>query len=283
MKKKILILSVLIVSACEKIHYYPDKEFHEVKTLFLCHRGGGSEEYSTIQQNTLDATKKGFSTIDGVEVDIQISKDQTIWLSHSSTPDSCNGREYSCFAETSDNEIIQLDSCKGPGYIISRLDDVLFDMSKNYPEKFISLDLKAWPPCGIGSAGILGDMNLMADKVFILVQKYHLEHHVFIESETTTLLTYVKKNCPGIETYLETTGDFERGIQIALEENYTGISFKYKYDEAITGEHVQMIRRKGLKIQLYTVDNEDDLREALYINPDFIQTDNIEYVKKINQ
>jgi hypothetical protein len=61
------------------------------------------------------------------------------------------------------------------------------------------------------------------------------------------------------------------------------MSFKYKFDEVITEGDVQLIRRKGLKIQLYTVDDETDLREALYINPDFIQTENIEYEKKINQ
>ena len=44
--------------------------------------------------------------------------------------------------------------------------------------------------------------------------------------------------------------------------------------------YIQMIRRKGLKIQLWTVDNDSDLKEAVSINPDYIQTDNIGYFNK---
>lgn len=38
-----------------------------------------------------------------------------------------------------------------------------------------------------------------------------------------------------------------------------------------------LLRRKGKKIQLWTVNTESDILEALSINPDYIQTDNIGY------
>jgi len=281
MRKYYFILSMLIFAGCEKIKYYPDKEYREVETQFLGHRGAGNTENSAIQENTLEATKKGFAILGGVEVDVRLSKDRTVWLSHSYSLNSCGGVDYSCIIGLTDAEIVQFDSCQGPAYTVTRLEDVLKDMAENYPEKYITLDLKASEPCGVGSLDVLGIMNVIAEESYKIVQKYHLEDHVFIESETTTVLAFVKKNCPGIETYLGTTGDFERGMQIALEEGYSGISFKYKFDEEITAEHVQMIRKKGLKIQLYTVDDEEELREALSINPDYIQTNNINYAKSL--
>lgn len=68
-------------------------------------------------------------------------------------------------------------------------------------------------------------------------------------------------------------------MQLSFENDYSGISFKYKYGEEIGEEEIQMIRRKGLKIQLWTVNTEADILEALSINPDFIQTDNLDYFK----
>ncbi len=72
-------------------------------------------------------------------------------------------------------------------------------------------------------------------------------------------------------------GDFERAMQLCLKAGYAGIAFKYKFKEELTPDHIALIRRKGLKIQLWTVNSPEDINEALSINPDYIQTDNIEY------
>ncbi len=55
------------------------------------------------------------------------------------------------------------------------------------------------------------------------------------------------------------------------------IAFKYKFDEEITADHIYLIRKKGLKIQLWVVNEDDIIEEALSINPDFIQSDNIDF------
>ena len=72
-------------------------------------------------------------------------------------------------------------------------------------------------------------------------------------------------------------GDFERGMLIALKKKLHGISFKYKFKESITADHVHLLHKKGIKIQLWVVNNLSDIEEAISMNPDFIQTDNIDY------
>jgi glycerophosphoryl diester phosphodiesterase len=279
MKQFYLPVSCFLLSAffysCEKIKYYPDTGLHEVKTLILAHRGGaissGFPEYS------VRAAEYGFDMADGIEVDLQISKNRTIWLCHNAELPSCGGKIYDCLPETTDDQIVELDSCDGPSSEYTRLEEIFYLMHTRFPGKHISLDVKAWSPCKISSSDIPGVMNVIGDEIIRLTKKYNLQHRVMVESETATFLNYVKRHSDGIECYLISLGDFERAMQLCLESGYTGISFKYKFKEEITADHIQLIRRKGLKVQLWTVNAETDIREALSINPDYLQTDNLPY------
>jgi glycerophosphoryl diester phosphodiesterase len=273
------ILFIMVFASCEKINYYADKDYKEVKTLVLAHKGGGD---SPFQENSLEASEYGFASLDGIEVDIQISKDRTIWLSHGADLSDCGGVLYDCFPEAFDHEIVSLDSCNGNVLNFSRLEEIFEFMSSTYPDKYISLDVKAWSPCRVTSLSVTGVMNVIADEIIRLTKKYNLQNHVMVESETASFLNYLQKHSHGVERYLTTLGDFERGMLLALEAGYTGLSFKYKFDEEISVEHVQLIRRKGLKIQLWTIDSEEDMKEALSLNPDFIQSDNINYFVNIS-
>lgn len=273
-KRLTLFLSIfLLCISCEKVNYYSDKPLPETKTLILAHRGGGNSGY---QENTLQAVSYGFSVLDGVEVDVQLSKDRTIWLSHNAMLPTCNQVHAYCFASTYDQQIVNLDSCFRDAYDFSRLEDVFKLMSSSYSEKHISIDVKAWTPCDVSGLHVTGIMNVIADEISRLTIKYKLQNRVMVESETGTFLNYLKKHSSGIDCYLTTLGDFERGILIALEQGYAGISFKYKFDEEITPDHIQLLHKKGLKIQLWNINSKEDFLEAISLNPDFIQTDDMD-------
>jgi glycerophosphoryl diester phosphodiesterase len=274
-----LLFTSIILNSCQKIKYYPDRDYKETRTLFLAHKAGGN---SVFKENTLKAADYGFNYLDGIEVDLQVSKDKTLWLSHDFKLGNCNGTNYNCFPETPDYQILLLDSCSGYSYNFTKLEDIFKLMNSKYKGKFISLDVKAWTPCGFSSSDIIGMMNVTADEIIKLTNKYNLQGKVMVESETATFLNHIKSNGPGIETYLTSLGDFERAVLLTLQSGFTGISFKYKFLEEINSQDIQMIRKKGLKIQLWTVDIEDDLKEAISINPDFIQSDNIDYLVKCN-
>ncbi|MBI5217424.1 MAG: glycerophosphodiester phosphodiesterase [Bacteroidia bacterium] len=276
MMKKIIyiLLSLLfILDGCEKIHYYPDHIVPDVKTKFLAHRGGGDCNF---QENTLKACQYGLPKLSGIEVDLQISKSRTVWLSHSADLNGCGNINPNCFAETYDEDIVGLDSCFGISYDFTRLEEAFKYMSENYPDKYITLDVKEWIPCAASSGNVPDVMNVIADEINRLVKKYNMQNHVMVESEIATFLSYVKLYCKGVETYLNSLGDFERAMQLALEAGYSGISFKYNFDEIITYDHIKMLHRHGLKIQLWTVNTTELLQQALSINPDYIQTDDID-------
>ncbi|MBI1307208.1 MAG: hypothetical protein GC181_11450 [Bacteroidetes bacterium] len=88
-KLRLLIFSIsAFVFGCDKINYYPDKPIEMPETKILAHRGAGFRN-PDFPENTILAIRHSSTITDGYEVDIQISKDQTIWLSHNVKID-CN-------------------------------------------------------------------------------------------------------------------------------------------------------------------------------------------------
>ena len=271
----IQIAFMLILTGCEKIYYYPDRPIENVETIFLAHCGSGNPE---LERNTLDAAKHGLKRLDGIEVDIQLSKDRTIWLSHDVKLPECNGIRLPCFPEVYDDEIIELDTCLGAAFTFTKLNEILQFVSDSFPQSYISLDVRAWNPCKFTSLEITGIMNVIADQITAASNFYQLQENIIVESEVASFLNYLKKKSGNrIKCYLTTLGDFERGMLLALKAGYEGISFKYNFDEYITVDHINLLHKKGIKIQLWTLNDEEIIDEALLLHPDFIITDNVDY------
>jgi glycerophosphoryl diester phosphodiesterase len=281
--KRILILIFIIEIAaslsCDRVEYYPDKPVVFDKTFLLAHKGGGDYDAG----NTLEGCILGFNLCDGIECDIQTSSENTLWLSHSPYLQSCGSFEEECFVLLSDQTIIETDSCLGRDINYTKLETIFKYMSNNYPGRFISLDVKAWTPCGISGINLIRTMNLIGQAIIDLTLKYQLENRVMVESENGDFLYYIKMNADYIETYLTSFGDFELGVSRALDAGFSGISFAYGVKEEITKEQIDLIHRKGLKIQLWTVNDSSEIKAAIAMNPDFIQTDNLQYLTNNNR
>lgn len=270
-----VIILILTALGCEKIYYYPDKPLENVSTLFLAHRGSGNPG---LERNNIEAAMYGLKRVSGIEIDIQISKDRTIWLSHDAGLQDCKGKKLPCFPEAYDHEIMDIDSCLGEAYTFTKLDEVLKLVSDSFPDSYISLDVKAWYPCRLTSLEITGIMKVIAEQIVFLADMYQLQDNILVESEVASFLNYLKKKSRNrIACYLTTLGDFERGMLLVLKAGYEGISFKYNFNEMITADHINLLHKKGIKIQLWTLNDEDIINEALLLKPDFIITDNIEY------
>lgn len=52
----------------------------------------------------------------------------------------------------------------------------------------------------------------------------------------------------------------------ALHTGFSGNSFKYTYKDEITREQIDLLHRKGLKIQLWTINDSTDLQKASDLN-----------------
>lgn len=273
------LLLLIAFTSCRSLNSYPDYPVADVKTKILAHRGGGGDSL-LYPENSFAAVRYSLPSVEGVEVDLQISKDGTLWLSHEYNLPSCGNLEATCFAEATDNVIVNMDTCNGRRISFAKLETIFAYMSANHPDKFISLDIKIWPSCGLSSLGVRSIMNLMGDRIADLTEKYLMQKHVMVESGIGSFLNHVKKKTTGIECFLLATDDFKKAARIALRSGWDGISYEYK--AGMNPGDIRMVRKKGLTVQLWSVDKKADLRHALSLNPDFIQTDNVAFSENLD-
>lgn len=265
----IICLFFLQISSCRKIHYYADKSIKIVPTINLAHRGGGSLNF---RENTLESAINAFNVVDGIETDVQISKNNTIWLSHNTKVVDCAG-EQDCFFSTKDDFIRTIDSCNGKSIKYNQLAEIMAYMNTNNIKKYVSIDLKEWTPCGIGGLDIEGTMRWETEKIIDLAKLYNIEEYILFESQIASVLNWVQKKSTKAQTYYTSYGDLERGMLVALENNFTGVSLKGFFKDSITKDYVELYHKKGLKLNVWNIDNEAHASELRSLNVDFIQID----------
>src|SRR4051812_29867589 len=102
MKKRIITFALFIVlCGCEKIIFSIDNPISGLDVpIVLMHRGSG--DHPDITGNTYEAAAYGLSVLDGIELDIQLSRDGTLWLDHDNEVHDCNGNVIGCFQDMTD-------------------------------------------------------------------------------------------------------------------------------------------------------------------------------------
>ena len=87
------------------------------------------------------------------------------------------------------------------------------------------------------------------------------------------MLNAFKKHYPEVNIWLSSYGDFETAVRRAAKENYTGIAVKD--GDYITEINVKNAHKKGLKVSVWTVNDNTRKEELTGFKVDFIQTDKL--------
>ncbi|MFO8054980.1 MAG: glycerophosphodiester phosphodiesterase [Bacteroidales bacterium] len=269
LKSQITITIILagIFFSCAQQHEEPDN----TKTRILGHRGSGKGLASGYQENTASSVKNAFDKLHGAEVDIQCSKDSTIWLFHDGNlPENEQG--LLCIPSCRDAELEEF-AKKDTAFTLSRLEEVFRLMVERKPTPFISLDIK-----GAFSEECFQENNapdhyfdMIAQRLSSLLKHYELWDHVLVETNYTYFLDKIKITEPQIECYLLGFEDFRKNMETVLKKSYDGLSYNF-HDKELTKKDIEAAKRKGLKIQLWSLYEQNDLQKALSWKPDFIQT-----------
>ena len=269
----ILFLLIFLTMGCEKINYQVDNPIAGLPTRVLMHRGNGSN--TDFVENTLDAAKYGLSVLDGIELDIQMSKDGTLWLDHDNEVHDCSGAVIGCFSELTDKQIIDAAECNDT-VRYHTLESVFQLMAADYPDSYISLDIKG-QYCNILSSPDI--MRQMGRSVIDLVTKYHMEYRVLVESNSIAFLS-VLKDQDVVGQCVICMGDIDKGMADANYTGARGISLKYGKEE-LNADVVSLIHRTGYGLVVWVINEPTDIDAAWRAHPDFIQTDNPDFKKYI--
>ena len=265
----LLTLILLSSGGCEKIKYLPDNPINGLPTSVLMHRGCGSNE--DIVPNTLEAAEYGLSILDGVELDVQISKDGTLWLDHDNEVHDCSGNKIGCFQTMTDEAINSYAECDGK-VRYNTVESVFELMAANYPESYISLDIKG-QYCELKNTPEL--MRQMADAVLALVNKYDMQKKVLVESSAIEFLQDMD-NQTDVGQCVISLGDVDEGLANAAAAKARGISLEYGVEE-VNADVVNLIHNKGYGLILWVVNEPADISAAWNSKPDFIETDNPDF------
>ncbi len=270
MKKfAILFLLTYVLPGCEKVVYYPDDPISPGPTLSISHRGGRT---AVMRENALSSIILALPHVDGIEVDIQISKDRTIWLSHNPKVKDCHGSR-TCFTDTYDTEIAEITTCDGTEPRYTKLEDVMKYMDENNIRKYICIDLKGWIPCSIEALNVEGLMRLEADRVIELAKKYRLLEYLQFQTDVHTVLSWISAKEPEVQTFYVTYGHYEEGMLMALDKGFTGISWKSFFKDELNADKVSFLHKKGLRIHAWNIPDSAHAQQLRDIHCDFIQID----------
>jgi glycerophosphoryl diester phosphodiesterase len=253
-----------------QISVYPqspsDTSFH---TKIIGHKCGYQERFIP---NSLSSLKQNIKNFDGVEMDVYLSRDQTLWLSHKQWIDRYDSTIQSNILKLHDRDIETINQYGKGHFEYTKLEDVFQYMALNYPDKYISLDIKPWIPISLWSLNIPHLRKTIAQKICAMQKKYGLTK-VLIESESIQVIQNIKTYNKGIQCYLLALKNPSKAINKAIRKKADGISFKYFSNPTITIEDINRLHKNKCSIQVWTINSIEEYNNCKKLNIDFIQTD----------
>lgn len=270
MKKTFSICFLLVCFfSCEKVTYYPDNQITYSPTINIAHRGGRTD---STRENTIESVINALPYVGGIEVDVQLSKSRTVWLSHDFKVDDCNGPQF-CFSQTYDSQIEAITTCNGKDISYTKFEEVLQYMAQNNIKKYISIDLKGWIPCDGEAMDIAAIMKVEAEEIIRLGKKYNLSPFLLFESQNISVLYWIRAKDKNVQTYYTSYGDFEKGLLEALDNKFSGISYKAFFQENLDIDKIKLLHKKGLRLNAWNIPDSAHANFLREINADFIQID----------
>lgn len=245
-------------------------------TLFLGHKGNGpigKNDNPGFHENSWKGVNRALELLDGSEIDIQMSKDSTLWLFHDHTIPTCQ-KDTLQFAALHDSTIIAISQCRFDNSLI-KLND-FGHLMLNRPRcsnKELSLDLKVlMNPYHYRKMDTLSLVKLVAQSISSALQG--VSYMIEIPEEIPHSMA---KNYFNTSIFKIISDPTDQDVNSAKKENY-GISSPFNRGTQAFSD----FRDK----QLWTPNNASDMFHAFEKDPAVIQSDHLElcfFFRRIQQ
>ncbi len=276
----VLIVGLLICS-CGSVDTDAIDNLNNGKILKLGHAGLGFESvlnpFNPYPANSFTALKKAMDYgADGVEVDVQMTKDSVLVLFHDLTLDETTNLE-GCIQEKTWIEIEGGKYELGFFYDlfqsdkIMRLDSLLswFQTFEEFP--YIHFDTRIYNICN--EENPYAYSGKLAPALLSLLDEYKVpEDKVLIISTTGKFLEYLRDLQSPYPLSYEETGDFDKGLKAVLDLGITSMTIKPRL---ITAEKVAQAHQQNIEIVTFGGKSRGGTEDLIELNPDVIHTNNI--------
>ena len=273
----------------QNIKQFADTSIKVTNTQFLGHKGGGATGYlGHYIENTMPSVKYGLKTMNGVEVDIQMSLDGTPWIFHNAdlADLACDTNFHHSIVLLHDSVISKLQLCDlGLTDRLYKLSELIDYWNASPNGFFMSLHLKQSGDIPPDTLALIGGEEAyfmrLADNLAKGLKPFNHPGQVGLEFEDSAFCTKIKALVPGIKCFLLAYKDFPTEINEALTGDYFGISQSYS-NATSTLANVQLAQSQGLQVEMWTPYSITDLQSTLNKHPDYIETDRLSVIKDLN-
>lgn len=223
-----------------------------MNTLTIAHRGFSGQ----CPENTMIAFKKAYEIgADGIELDVQLTKDGEVVVFHDYTINRMTG-ENGCVQEMTLNEL-QAASMLEKQWIPTLAEYLSWVWKKDL---FTLIELK--------SNGV--DLSGLEEKVVDLVSYFGVEDKVLLSSEYDNELVKIKELSPlikcGLLVYPWNKAVMERAVKLSVKYIHPDVNDMNK-------ETIDLMRAQGFKTKIWTVNDTEWLKWLVDLNVDAIITD----------
>lgn len=263
-----IILLAFLFTGCEKDYLTIDNLNDEI--IILGHGGMGIGQ--TYPMNTFESILKCINVgAVGSEIDVQLTKDSVLVAYHSKDL-SDNTNISGTINDLDWNEIKNAYYVSTPylNYSIISLEQLFsnIDNLRNYKFTF---DCKLYT-----NKNSTDFQKTFVNSIARIIDKYNLENNVYIESQSNDFLIKLKEKNENYKLFIYSS--FENGLKTALNLDLYGITIS---TEDISKEQIEIAHRNNLYVAIWNTHSKNKNIEAVKKNPDFIQTDRVEYLVEL--
>jgi glycerophosphoryl diester phosphodiesterase len=208
---------------------------------------------------------------DGTEMDIQVTKDSVLVILH----DEYLQQSTSCSGTVKELNWADINNCNIASKFFKDSKLMSFDeFIKKVPDP--KNHIYTWD-CKLRVFGDEAYNKLYARTIVNAINKYDLTDNVFIENPFDDFLQNIKDLKPDAHLFL-LADDFDEGLKKVKQHAFYGLSM---HTNKVTARQVTTAHDSAVYVTIYGVLSEKENYGAIEKCPDFIQTDNINYLLKV--
>ncbi|MES2515999.1 MAG: glycerophosphodiester phosphodiesterase family protein [Bacteroidota bacterium] len=271
MQKIVAIFFLLIFLSCKK-----DPATFELNNLnngeIGCFGHAGMGFYSNYPVNSWPGFESCLNRgADGTEMDIQVTKDSVLVILH----DEYLQQSTSCSGTVKELNWADINNCNIPSKFFKDSKLMSFDeFIKKVPNP--KNHIYTWD-CKLRVFGDDAYNKLYARAIVNTINKYDLTDNVFIENPFDDFLQNIKDLKPDAHLFV-LADDFDEGLKKVKQHAFYGLSM---HTNKVTARQVTTAHDSAVYVTIYGVLSEKENYGAIEKCPDFIQTDNINYLLKV--
>ena len=282
---RVIVFFFLLVCAtslvnCKKADPAVVKNLNNGNIWVIGHAGSGFQTgRSPIPSNSEKSISKaveGYSA-DGIEIDVQMSKDSVLVLFH----DGLMDQQTDCFGCVSEKTFAEISKCNyRQDFAVNAFSNTpvvsfefILEKYKNSVHKpLLFLDIKIIESCNQTTPEFL---RTYAQQLISILSKYELTQRAYIHTDNATFVKNLRLSDPGRKLKImrsATSATYEESKKFALELELDGVEI---YNRSVTKANIEDAHANNLLVIIFDTKDRKSIVDAIEKHPDGIMTDNI--------